>query len=129
MKRKISAAVDWLEGLLDPEENPDEPFFDPVHLAAVLIVWLVSIGCLYWLLWTLLVYEGGLLVKARAIASVAFSGKTLKDYGYEASPYAMGVFEGWVGNVAALILTSVVIGALYRLYQEAARRSAGRRHG
>ena len=122
MTRKFPAALKRLAECLDPDDDPNEPCFDPVHLAAVLVVWLVSVGCLYWLLWTLLVYEGGLFAKAGPALKVALGSKTLKDYGYEGAPYAMGVFEGWVGNVAALALCVVVVVALYRLYRDAARR-------
>ena len=82
-------------GFFSDDDDPEEPFFDPVHLGAVCMVCLVSIGALYWLLWTLLVYEGGLLPKLRAALAVLFTSRTLKDFGYERAPYAMGAFEGW----------------------------------
>lgn len=47
------------------DDGPQEPFYDPVHLAAVLIGCLVAFGALFWLLWTLLVYEGGLAAGPR----------------------------------------------------------------
>lgn len=42
------------------DDRPDEPHYDPVHLAGVLIAVQVVAGALFWLLWTLLVYEGGI---------------------------------------------------------------------
>lgn len=108
-------------------EDADEPGFDPVHLGGVLIVNLAAVGGLYWLLWTLLVFEGGLFVKISAAASLIFTSKALKDFGYEGTPYAMGAFEGWTGNLAALILTLTIIAALYRTYWDAARRNGGKR--
>ncbi|OGS09543.1 MAG: hypothetical protein A3J70_01625 [Elusimicrobia bacterium RIFCSPHIGHO2_02_FULL_61_10] len=113
--KKTAKSIDsFLKRLED--ENPDEPFYDPVHLGAVLIVNLVVVGALYWLLWTLLVYEGGIFVKISAGFSVLLTSKTPADYGYRGSPYAMGAFEGWMGNVMALALTLLVIAALHRLY-------------
>ena len=100
----------WLEG------DPEEPEFDPVHLGGVLVVVMVAVGALYWLLWTLLVYEGGIFIKAGALAQVLFTSKTLADFGYEASPYAMGIFEGWMGNLGALLLTLLALYAVCRLY-------------
>lgn len=110
-------------------DDPNEPIYDPVHLAGVLVVTLVVVGCLYWLLWTLLVFEGGLAGKISAGLSVLFTSKTLKDYGYEGSPYAMGAFEGWVGNVGAFILSIFIVIVLFRMYQEGERRSHQKRHG
>ena len=111
-----------LSRLLD-EENPNEPAFDPAHLAAVLIGVMAALGCLYWLLWTLLVFEGGLFAKIGPALSVLFTEKTLKDYGYLGDPYAMGVFEGWRGNLIAGGLTAATIVALHRLYRGAKRRT------
>ncbi len=111
-------------GLLDlftDDDDPREPFFDPVHLGAVCIVCLTVIGALYWLLWTLLVYEGGLAPKVRAALEVLLTRRTLKDLGCEGTPYAMGVFEGWVGNLAALLLAAAALWALLHLYRTAAR--------
>lgn len=115
---KLDAAVRWL----DADDDPNEPAFDPVHLAGALIGTLIAIGALYWLLWTLLVYEGGLFSKIGPALSVLFTSKTLADYGWRGAPYAMGVFEGWTGNVAALIVGVVVLVALHRTYLDAAGR-------
>lgn len=116
--KKLDAAVRWL----DADDDPDEPFFDPVHLAGALIGTLTAIGALYWLLWTLLVFEGGLFSKIGPALSVLLTSKTLADYGWRGAPYAMGVFEGWTGNVAALIVGFVVLVALHRTYLDAAGR-------
>jgi len=106
------------------DEDPQEPFYDPVHLGGVCLVCMVVIGGLYWLLWTLLVYEGGIFVKLRAGLAVLLTPRTLKDFGYEGAPYAMGAFAGWVGNVTALGLCMLLIWALFRLYRAARQVSA-----
>jgi uncharacterized membrane protein len=112
----------WTD-LFESEDSPDEPFYDPVHLAGVLVACLVVIGALFWLLWTLLVYEGGLPSKLAALASVLFGGKSLSDYGWTGAPDRPGVFEGWPANVAALIIACGALAALHN----AARRGAPRR--
>jgi len=109
----------WLTDLFSDEEDPNEPAYDPVHVGGVVIISMAGIGGLYWLLWTLLVFEGGLFVKLSAAAQVLFTSKTLRDFGYVGSPYEMGVFEGWVGNLVALVLCGVVLAALYRIRREA----------
>ncbi len=67
------------------EESPEEPRFDPVHLAVVLVVCQAAVGALFWLLWTAMVYEGG---------------------------FCAG--EGWFGNALALIILAVIVEALRR---------------
>jgi hypothetical protein len=52
----------WV-ALFEDEDDPAEPHYDPVHLAVVLVATQVVIGALYWLLWTLFVYEGGIARK------------------------------------------------------------------
>ncbi|MBI5243947.1 MAG: hypothetical protein HY922_09770 [Elusimicrobia bacterium] len=114
----------WAEKLLDlfsDEDDPSEPFYDPVHLGAAVMITLVAIGCLYWLLWTLLVYEGGLFGKIVPALRVIFTSKTLQDYGYRGE-FDRGVFEGWFGNLAALALCIAVVIALRRLYMDGRRK-------
>ncbi|HEX4047683.1 MAG TPA: hypothetical protein VH309_07610 [Elusimicrobiota bacterium] len=73
----------WV-ALFEDKDDPSEPHYDPVHLAEVLVACMVVIGALYWLLWTLFVYEGGIGAGARP------------------------------ANVVAAALFFLVIGALYR---------------
>ncbi|MCX5795595.1 MAG: hypothetical protein NTY77_08895 [Elusimicrobia bacterium] len=127
LKRLALGLWEGLLAFLRDEDDPEEPGFDPVQLGGVCIVCLVVIGALYWLLWTLLVYEGGLWPKLRAGLAVLFTSRTLKDFGYERAPYAMGVFEGWVGNLAALGFCLLALWGLLHLYRtakEGVRRAA-----
>ncbi|OGS03203.1 MAG: hypothetical protein A3G41_04920 [Elusimicrobia bacterium RIFCSPLOWO2_12_FULL_59_9] len=116
MTPALRRILDFLAGLFSEEEDPNEPCFDPVHLGATIIAVLCAQGALFWLLWTLLVYEGGLFAKIPAIFSVVFTSKTLADYGYEGT-YAMGVFEGWFANLAALLLCAAATILLWNLFQ------------
>ena len=108
MKSLLAAferAAEWLD-----RDDPQEPAYDPVHLGCVLIANLVVVGALYWLLWTLLVYEGGIFSKIAALASAS------------RGPDA---FDGWLANACALLLAVGAVGGLHGLYRRAA--SAARR--
>lgn len=118
VKRWLAPFGRWAEDLLSDEDDPEEPFYDPVHLAAVIVVCLVAIGVLYWLLWTLLVYEGGLPVKIVPALQVLFTSKQLVDFGYEGWPYELGVFEGWIGNLCALGLAIAAAVGIWRLFRK-----------
>ncbi len=112
----------WV-ALFEDEEDPAAPRFDPVHLAAVPVVCMVVMGALFWLLWTLLVYEGGLPLKLQALAAIAFQGRTLQSFGWTGATDRPGVFEGWTANVAALAVTILVLAALQRADWRHARRA------
>jgi hypothetical protein len=117
----------WPERFLElfsAQDDPEEPACDPVHLGAAVMITLVSIGALFWLLWTLLVYEGGLFSKILPALEMLFTSKTAADFGYRGE-FDRGVFEGWAGNLGALALCAALLAALHRLYREKAR-SLGR---
>ncbi len=96
------------------EEDEAAPRYDPVHLAVVLIAAQVVIGALYWLLWTLFVYDGGLPSKVGPFLKVAAGFAALKDYGWMGTPDRQGLFEGWAANLIALGLSLLVVYLLYR---------------
>lgn len=116
----LQKALRFLDDLFG-DDDPAQARYDPVHLGAVCLVVMAAAGCLYWLLWTLLVYEGGLYLKVRALLQLLFTSKTLKDLGYEGA-HEPGAFEGTLGNLGALLLLAAVLAALHRLYHEAARK-------
>ncbi|MBI3551497.1 MAG: hypothetical protein HY077_03195 [Elusimicrobia bacterium] len=103
---RLEKAADWLDS-----DDPEEPAYDPVHFGTVLVVTLIAVGALYWLLWTLLVYEGGLPAKLSALAQLASGGNPGPD-----------AFEGWLGNTAALILAAAAVAALHAIYRKAAAK-------
>ena len=106
----------------DAEDDPNEPAYDPVHLGLTLILVLVAVGALYWMLWTLLVYEGGLFGKILPGFEVLLRLKTAADFGYR-GPWDRGLFEGWIGNLGGLVACALAVSALHRLYFKAARRA------
>ncbi len=109
--------------LWEDDDTADPIVYDPVHVAAVVVGCLFALGILFWDLWALLVFEGGLFTKVIPFFQVIFTSKTLKDFGYEGSPYALGIFEGWIVNLTALILSlSLVAGIGWLLRRTGSRR-------
>ena len=81
----------WV-ALFEDDGGSAEPRYDPVHLAVVLVASQVAIGALYWLLWTVFVYEGGVAAGPR------------------------------LANVVALAACALVLAALYRADRREIRR-------
>ncbi len=88
------------------DDDPAEPRYDPVHLAGVLIATQVAVGALFWLLWTLLVFEGGLASTLGAL----FSGRRGGD-----------ALRGLWGHLAALAICAGLVVLLHRLDRRAPR--------
>ncbi len=103
-------------GLFDDAPS-DEPVYDPVDLAGVIVGCLTGAGVLYWLLWSLLVCEGGIFTKIGPFLQVVFTAKTLQDFGYEGYPYQLGIFEGWIVNLAALVISLALLVGIWYLFQ------------
>lgn len=100
------------KGLLDIFEDTDDPeevVYDPLHLTGVVMASLAGLGALYWLLWSLLVCEGGIFPKLGALAQIIFTQKTLADFGCQGYPHALGIFEGWIVNLGALGICVIAI--------------------
>ncbi|MFI5347697.1 MAG: hypothetical protein ACHQ51_15085 [Elusimicrobiota bacterium] len=98
----------WTDLFAD-DDGPEVPHYDPVHLAAVVVGCMVVIGALFWLLWTLFVYEGGLFVKIGALIAPNPNDHRV-------------TFEGWQANLAALFIAGYVV----HLLQKADRRARKR---
>jgi hypothetical protein len=96
--------------LFEEEEGPAVAHYDPVHLAAVITACMVVAGALFWLLWTLFVYEGGLFVKLRLLLAH-------RDNDHRAT------FEGWQANAAALAICAGVVYLLQKADRRAVKRA------
>lgn len=69
----------WVE--LFEEDPADEPRYDPVHLALVLVGVQVAVGVVFWLEWTAFVYEGGLMTgEGRLGNALALGGLALAAF-------------------------------------------------
>lgn len=104
-----SAWKRWTD-LFEEREGPHVPHYDPVHLAVVLVACMVCAGALFWLLWTLLVYEGGLFVKLAALVAPDPNDHRV-------------TFEGWQANLAALAICGYVVFLLSKADRRAAQRA------
>ncbi|HAM38546.1 MAG: hypothetical protein A2474_01310 [Elusimicrobia bacterium RIFOXYC2_FULL_34_12] len=107
----------WLKDVFSDEEDPNEPIYDPVHIATMLVLTIFGISILFWLFWALLVYKGGLLDKIIPFFKVIFTSKTLADFGYEGYPYEMGIFDGWITNIVALLFLFFLIWRIRRIFR------------
>jgi len=112
---RVRRYVAWLFG---EDVSPDDVVYDPVHVAIVLVVVPAVSGILYWLLWSLLVCEGGIFVKIVPLFQVLLTSKTWSDFGYEGYPYKLGIFEGWVVNVTALALLMLALAVLWKIFEK-----------
>jgi hypothetical protein len=102
-------------------EDPREPRYDPVHIAALIVLTLFGIRDLFWALWALLVFGGGIQHKIVPAFLVLLTSRTPKDFGYAGYPYEMGVFEGWITNVAALAFLLLIIAGIWYALRERKR--------
>lgn len=112
---RLMAAVESL----DDEPPAGTPLYDPAHIGGVVVSVLAALGALYWLLWTALVYEGGVFLKCAALLKLA-GGASAAELGYE-GPWNKGAFEGLLGNVAATLLLGVVAWTLRAEWRRASR--------
>lgn len=106
-----------IEDFLNDSEALDEPKYDPVHIALAILLVLLGMAILFWIFWTLLVYEQGIFPKIIPGLMVIFTKKTAADYGYEGYPYEQGIFTGWIGNLGALIFLILLLWAVASLFQ------------
>ena len=107
-------------------EDPDEPVYDPVHIAGLIVIVIFAIGVLFWLLWTLLVFEGGFFRKIIPALEVLFTKKTLHDFGWVGYPFELGIFEGFIANTVAFLLTIVLIIGVWWLLESPGKNSSGK---
>ena len=122
MQKIIKNVWLWIQDIFSDEEDPNEPIYDPVHIASMIVLTLFGISILSWLFWSLLIYKGGLVSKIIPFLSVIFTSKTLADFGYEGYPYEMGIFDGWITNVAALLFLCFLV---WRVVKVLKRKVAG----
>lgn len=113
----IKKILGWFEDLFDDTVNPDEPAYDAAHVGMMIVFVLLALTALFWLLWALLVFGGGLQAKVVPFIRIILTSKTAADYGYAGYPYQMGVFEGWITNVIALAITALAITAIWNVFK------------
>jgi len=113
----IKKLLVFVEDLLAGEGDPQDVIYDPTHVAGLVVSCVVAMGLIYWLLWSFMVCEGGIFIKAGALGQVLLTSKTLADFGYEGYPYQMGLFEGWIVNVVGFTLFVVVVVSLWWVFQ------------
>jgi len=109
-----------IKDFFSDKEDPAEPRYDPVHVGAMIVFVLLANSVLFWLLWALLVFGGGLQAKIVPLLLLIFTKKTAADFGYVGYPFEMGVFEGWITNVIAFILLIAAIITGWKIFNNKA---------
>lgn len=109
---------DILNTIADDTDDPNDPGYDPVHVGAMIVLVILALTLLFWLLWALLVFGGGLQAKIIPSLQVLFTSKTAGVFGYIGYPYEMGVFEGWPTNVVALVFVVMFVCAMWYLFNK-----------
>ncbi|MFH1379878.1 MAG: hypothetical protein ABII23_06330 [bacterium] len=116
---KLKAVLHKINLFLSEQDvHPDDPVYDPAHIAVMIAAVIMGIAVLFWLLWALMVCEGGIFTKIIPFLKVVCTSKTLQDFGYEGYPYEPGIFEGWIVNSAALILCILLMIGIYRIFKK-----------
>lgn len=119
IKRIIKRIVDFLG---DQDVNPDDPVYDPVHVGAMIVLVVMSVSIIFWLLWALVVCEGGLFTKIIPLVQVVFTSKTVQDFGYKGYPYELGIFEGWIVNGASLVILILLLIGIHSIFKNLKHR-------
>jgi hypothetical protein len=94
-----------------------EPEYDPAMFATMILLVILTAGVLFWLLWTALVYQGGIFAKIQALWWVLSGKKSWAELVSPDWPIAAGIFSGWLANVVAVMIILASIILLYRFYQ------------
>jgi hypothetical protein len=113
LKRIKTMLVDTFSDI----ETPEEAQYDPVHFGAMVVLTIFVLNILFWLLWSLLVFGGGIQHKVLPFLIVLFTSKTAADFGYIGYPYELGIFDGWVTNVVALGFCGLLVVALWYIFK------------
>ena len=102
-KRNIFLRMwDIISGIFQEEDANDDAGYDPAHVGAMVVIVIFVIAILFWSLWSLLVFKGGLFEKIAPFFQLVFTKKTLVDFGYEGW-HDQGIFNGWVTNLVSLL--------------------------
>lgn len=114
----IKKILNWIEEIFNDKENPEEPGYDPAHIGIMVVAVLFGITVLFWLLWSLFVFGGGLQAKIIPFIKILFTSKTAADFGYIGYPYEMGIFDGWPTNVVAFIFTILIVCTIWYVFRK-----------
>ncbi len=125
---KISLSVknyfqDFLKKHFAEDQSADNNREFWVYLAGNVVLTLFFMNVFFWLLWTLLVYKGGIFVKIMPLISAIFTDKSFKDFGYEGWPYELGIFDGMIENLVALVLFVAFVVLCWVTYNKFSKRA------
>ena len=92
---------------MEENKNVEDLGYDPAHIGAMIVLVLFALTVLFWLLWSLLVFKGGILTKCWGLVQMASGG----------GPVEAQLWDGWVINLAALFLSGLVVAAISWIFK------------
>ena len=113
--RKILKLLEDLFGEDENKKADSTAVIDEFYFAATVIIDIVILAVLFWLLWSILVYGGGIFPKIKALFEIIFYKKSFKDFGWNFYPYDIGVFTGFVTNIIGIVLLCFFIISLSKI--------------
>lgn len=125
LRHRMASVKKTLNDFLSDTDDPGLPAYDPVQVGGMIVLVLFGMTVLFWLLWALLVCGGGVQAKILPGLMVVCTPKTLQDYGYVGYPYEMGVFNGWVANVIALVFACLALAVIWYVFEIVPDASSG----
>jgi len=99
-------------------EKEDEPQYDPQMFGAMVVGVIFTAGLLFWILWTALVYQGGIFGKISVLWLVLSGQKKWSELVPAGLPVSVSVFSGWLANLVATIVIFAIVAFLYYFYQK-----------
>lgn len=90
---------------MEEHKNGEQVGYDPAQVGAMIVLVLFSLTILFWLLWSVLVFKGGLLTKLWVLIQIISGGKSSAAIEPE-------WWDGWVINVGALIFLGLGVAGI-----------------
>lgn len=95
------------------ENKPDDKSsgYDPANVAAMIVIVIFGLAVLFWLVWSLLVFKGGILTKLLMLIQIIIGKESF-------SGVNMQLWDGWVINTVALGILLVFTGGIFFLFRK-----------
>ncbi|MFH1784076.1 MAG: hypothetical protein ABH868_04190 [bacterium] len=85
--------------------------YDPANVAAMIVIIIFTFAVLFWLLWSLLVFKGGILTKMIMLFHIVIGKQASSAFGVSA-------WDGWIINTGALLIAAFFTTAVVRILKK-----------